>query len=228
MEPVSIEVRAAVVSDLPGIVRCHITAFPGQPMTELGPRWLAALYRYYLEHPEGIAVVAVNPEQSVVGFVVGGGPDLRDRFIHGARVRFAPVILWRTLTRPVIRRRLFGRLMSCFRRQADGGSQDAAHREAARRGVRLGTLLSIAVLPEAQGTGAAGKLVAAFCDACRGRDFGYLELGVYTSNTRAIAFYHKLGWQEISRSDDQSFFGFDLRQAAGPANSAATKHNDGV
>lgn len=214
MEPVPIEVRAAVVSDLPGIVRCHTTAFPGQPMTELGPRWLAALYRYYLEHPEGIAIVAVNPEQSVVGFVVGGGPDIRAQFIRGARFRFAPVIFWRALTRPVIRRRLMGRLGSCFRRQSHDDSQAAAHREADQRGVRLGTLLSIAVLPETQGTGAAGRLVAAFCDACRERGFGYLELGVYTNNTRAVAFYHKLGWQEIGQSDDQKFFGFDLGPAA--------------
>lgn len=226
MEPLSVEARAAVVSDLPGIVRCHLTAFPGQPMTELGPRWLAALYRYYLNHPEGVTVVAVNPERGVVGFVVGGGPDIRDQFIRGARYRFAPVILWRTLTRPVIRRRLIGRLLSCFHRQADGGSQDAAHREAARRGVRLGTLLSIAVLPEVQGTGAAGKLVAAFCDTSRRQGFGYLELGVYTSNTRAIAFYHKLGWHEIGRSHDQSFYGFDLGQAVGPADSRAKEIAD--
>jgi ribosomal protein S18 acetylase RimI-like enzyme len=224
------------------MVHCHTAAFPGQTMTEMGPRWLSALYGYYLNHPLGIAVVAVEEReapasagppgaagfgprgqpgqaprrrcrgaspQPCVGFVIGGGPDIRAEFLRRARFRLAHVILWRALTRPLVRRRILSRIASTVR----GGRPDpqsAAHREAELRQTRLGTLLSIGVLPQAQGTGIAAELVRSFCDLCRQRGFGYLELGVYTSNARAIAFYRKRGWQEIGSTDDQTFFGLDI------------------
>ena len=62
------------------------------------------------------------------------------------------------------------------------------------------SLLSIAVLPEAQGSGAAAALLAAF--EAGAREQGCLEatLSVKDSNPRATRFYEKAGWEEVSRS----------------------------
>jgi ribosomal protein S18 acetylase RimI-like enzyme len=202
--------RTATERDLAGIVACHMAAFPGQLMRELGPTWLAGLYRHYLRHPQGLSLVT---EQSgrVLGFCVGGHPHIRAEFVKTAPLRYAHVILGRVFVSPVVRQRALGTFATLFqKKQNHPDAQAAAHAEAARRGVRLGTLLSIGVLPAARGSDVAGCLIEAFADACAARGYGYLELGVYTSNTRAIAFYQRHGWEKIGECGTSSQFGLNL------------------
>lgn len=202
-------VLPASVEHLPGMTRCHQAAFPGQPMTILGSRWLAALYAYYVNHPAGVALVAVAPDHTVVGLAVGGDPAIRSDFLRTARWRYAPLLLSRVLTSAVIRGRAVRGLAQLLRRTR-GPTTTAAEREAGLLGVRLGSLLSIGVLPEARGSGCAGALLTAFAEHCRARGFGYVELSVLANNTRAVAFYEKHGWQRLEHDGLSVHFGLRL------------------
>ncbi|GGL63400.1 GNAT family N-acetyltransferase [Wenxinia marina] len=55
------------------------------------------------------------------------------------------------------------------------------------------------VMPEAQGTGTAAALVDALTAEARAVDVLQLELEVASDNSRAIAFYRKVGFEETGR-----------------------------
>ncbi len=213
------DVRDAELRDLPGMVACHRATFVGQLMSELGPRWLRGLYRYYIEHPDGLSLVAVNADGRVLGFCVGGEPNIRQPYLYAALFRYAPLIAVRACTNPIVRARVVGTLTRPFRRaeidpHAAARDTNGPHRtpqaEAQHRGARLGTLLSIGVMPEARGGGVASALIEAFARAAAQRGFGYLELGVYADNDRAIAFYRKHGWEKLNEAGGSAHFGLDL------------------
>ena len=44
---------------LPDLVNCHISAFPGEFLSLLGPTFLRDFYRFYINTPDGIALVAL-------------------------------------------------------------------------------------------------------------------------------------------------------------------------
>ena len=64
-------------------------------------------------------------------------------------------------------------------------------------------LMSIAVLPQYQGTDAATLLHSAFVEECRRRQVSEILLTTHVQNSRARSFYEKNGWQ-LSRQDEQS------------------------
>jgi ribosomal protein S18 acetylase RimI-like enzyme len=62
-------------------------------------------------------------------------------------------------------------------------------------------LLSIAVLPEHRGHGAANMLIEQFVNNCCKNGVGRVTLTVKVNNGRARAFYEKCGWL-MTRQDD--------------------------
>ena len=74
--------------------------------------------------------------------------------------------------------------------------------------------LHIDLLPDYQGAGHGRRLMAAFLDAAARAGAPAVHLAVATDNTRAIGFYHRLGFQPIEvagRPDGVSFLGRSTR-----------------
>jgi ribosomal protein S18 acetylase RimI-like enzyme len=61
-------------------------------------------------------------------------------------------------------------------------------------------LQTIGVLPEWRGSGVARELIRAFEQACWSAGYRSIDLGVVAGNSRALAFYRKAGWLEVSAS----------------------------
>jgi ribosomal protein S18 acetylase RimI-like enzyme len=61
--------------------------------------------------------------------------------------------------------------------------------------------LHIDLLPDYQGAGHGRRLIEAFLDAAAEAGAPAVHLAVLTSNTRAIGFYHRLGFQPIEVTD---------------------------
>ena len=204
----TVSITEAEPGHLHSMAQCHIMAFPGRFMTEMGFRWLCALYRFFINHHEGICQVAVEGGGKVVGFAVGGEPDVREQFLRGAMLRYPHIIFWKFLTKGMVRSALLAEL---FRKlglkRSDASSEEVKPQEG---GGACGNLLSICVLPDRRGTGIANRLIESFQNACIARKYERLELYVVSENTRAIAFYKKHGWRDSGRSGDSIKFVLDL------------------
>jgi len=205
-------VRRATAADLDGMARCHELSFPGYFMTEMGPGWLRALYRHFIQHEQGIAVVVTDEADEVLGFAVGGAATIRAEFLRTALYRYPHLIIGKFVTVGIVRRKLSREILRRFspgRQEA----QTATTRPPQAAGARVGDLLSIGVFPHSQGSGAAGKLIGYFGDLCAEAGYTVLELSVEADNLRAVAFYKKLGWKVVCQYDDDLWFRLDLASA---------------
>jgi ribosomal protein S18 acetylase RimI-like enzyme len=77
--------------------------------------------------------------------------------------------------------------------------------------------LHIDLLPVAQGQGLGGKMIATFLANLRSLRVPAVHLGVGAANTRAIAFYRKVGFHVIREYEWGIFFGMRLQHPLNPA-----------
>jgi ribosomal protein S18 acetylase RimI-like enzyme len=202
-EDISVEIADAGLSNVSDMANCHSLAFKGRFMTEMGHQWLCVLYRYFIKHPGGINVVAVDERSKMLGFAVGGEPGIRDELIRYAVVRYPNLILLKFLTNSLVRKVMLEVLVrKIFKRKPLIAFSKNSTKQVTT--IRTGNLLSICVLPECRGTGVAGKLMDSFRKTCSAKGFKRLTLSVVTENARAIAFYNKLGWHEVGKSGESS------------------------
>lgn len=208
-EDKSVEIVDAQLSNVSDMAHCHSLAFKGRFMTEMGHQWLCILYRYFIKHPGGISLVAVDERSQVLGFVVGGEPGIRDELIRYAMVRYPNIILSKFLTHSLVRKVMLKELAKrIFRRGRTVRALKVSTEHVSA--IRTGNLLSICVKPEYMGTGMADKLIESFQKRCAEKGYKQLTLSVVTENARAIAFYKKHHWREIGKSGESSKFILEL------------------
>ena len=192
----------------PGMADCHVIAFGGRFMTKMGLGWLCALYRFFIKHPEGISYVAVDDMGKVVGFAVGGEPDIRDRFLQFAMLRYPHILFWKFMTEALVRAVLIEELSRKLHlKRSTVSSEDIG---TAKNLDKCGNLLSICVLPDFKGTGIADQLIETFQNACAAQGYKHLKLSVVSENLRAIAFYKKHRWYETVTSGESTKFALDI------------------
>ncbi len=195
-------------SHVPGMVQCHINAFPGRFMTEMGDHWLCALYLFFIKHHGGICLVAVDTGEKVVGLAVGGDPNIRNEFLSSAIIRYPHLIFWKFLRKRLVRRVLIKELAGKFRRRHPVDNSGDTKRQSVI--IRAGNLLSLCVLPDYKGTGVGGKLIESFKLACAEAGYKRLTLSVAGENIRAMAFYGKHGWRRSGESGTSIKFSLEL------------------
>jgi ribosomal protein S18 acetylase RimI-like enzyme len=154
--------------------------------------------------------VAIEAAGKVVGFAVGGEPNIRNLFLRRAVFRYPYIIIWKFLTNPSVRHVLLKELTRKlhFKYRPTTIPENTKTQETT---THRGNLLSICVLPDYKGTGIAGKLIRFFQLACTAEGYNYLMLSVTTDNLRAIAFYKKHGWRETGKSGKSTKFALNLQ-----------------
>ena len=204
----SISIKQAQTENIPGMAKCHIVAFPGRFMTEMGTRWLCALYRFFIKHPGGICYVAVDSAGKIVGFAVGGESEIREQFLRAAVLRYPHIIFWKFLTRPLVRNVLLEELSRKLHlKRNPTPSENVSTRKAL---AKCGNLLSICVLPGYKGAGVAGQLIEVFQKTCAAKGYKRLTLSVVSENSRAVAFYKKHRWYEAGTAGASTKFALDI------------------
>jgi len=204
----AVKVIKAQEVHIPGMARCHIKSFPARFMTEMGHHWLCALYRFFIRHKRSICRVAVDADGKVIGLAAGGYPHIREEFLRSALFRYSHLLLWKFLSKRLVRRVLLKELARKLQRKnAAALSKDISTPGA---GIRSGNLLSICVLPECEGTGVGGELIQSFQLACKAEGYQRLTLSVDKENSRAAAFYEKHGWRRGGVSGESIRFVLDL------------------
>lgn len=205
------KVTCAEEKHLPGMARCHESAFPHSFMTLMGRGWLQALYGYYLRQERGVSIVAVDESAGVIGLAVGGDPAIRGRFLRYALYRYPHLIALGFLRSKLVRAVLVAELK---RRLVPETSASVEARLDAGWPGPVGNLLSICMVPSAQGTGSAVALLTRFQAECSARGYRTLTLSVMRDNPRAIGFYGKLGWEEVGGPGESARFALRLNYVA--------------
>jgi ribosomal protein S18 acetylase RimI-like enzyme len=174
-------IRHATEVDVPDVVTTHLHSFKGFFLTFLGPAFLNELYSATLQDTSGIGFVAES-EKSIYGFVMGTTQPagFYRRLLRNRWWRFGCAAVQPILRRPTVIPRLL-RAFSMPRRST--------------RQAGCGTLMSIAVLPKAQGQGVGRALVHAFLKEARCRGLEQVDLTTDKDDNEAVnRFYQKLGF----------------------------------
>jgi ribosomal protein S18 acetylase RimI-like enzyme len=179
-----LSIREMRLSDAAAVVAVHLKAFPGFFLSFLGPGFLRELYCSIVIDEAGISFVCCRGEK-IIGFVAGTlqPAGFYSRLVRRRWWRFALASFKPALLKPVIIPRLFRALRKPGEVQSQSG---------------VGLLMSIGVLPEAQGQGIAHELVKRFLFEARQRGLKQVNLTTdRLKNEKVNAFYERLGFDVI-------------------------------
>ena len=177
-----ISIRLATIKDVDAIVKVHLDSFPGFFLTFLGYRFLSELYAGIITDPTGIAFVSVE-KNIIAGFVAGTSQPVGfyRRLLRHRWWRFAMASVIPVLKNPMI----VPRLLRAFRKSQDTSSQ-----------ADTGTLMSIAVVPDAQGNSMGKMLVKYFLEETARRGLKHVDLTTDKKGNDSVnQFYRRLGFQ---------------------------------
>lgn len=176
------QLQEMYIDDVRDVVIIHLTSFRGFFLSFLGFPFLRELYMGILQDPTGIAFVNYN-DKRIVGFIAGTShpAGFYRRLLHQRWWRFGAAAIPAILRNPLI----VPRLLRAFRKPQESASQPDA-----------GTLMSIAVLPEAQGQGLGQALVKVFLEEAKQRGLKHINLTTDRDNNDLVNhFYQKLGFR---------------------------------
>ncbi|HEV2722479.1 MAG TPA: GNAT family N-acetyltransferase [Thermoanaerobaculia bacterium] len=183
--------------DVDAVTALHLAAFRGFFLSFLGPRFLRELYRAIVDDDECIAYVAVDGA-CVIGFVAGSGSTGFYRRAAKRRwLRFAFASAGAFLRKPSIAPRLLRALYAPPKTASDGA-----------------LLMSLAVDPAVQRSGAGRLLTRAFVDGARQRGVAAVVLTTDKLGNDAVnAFYRAQGFSvaaEFTTPEGRAMFEYIL------------------
>jgi ribosomal protein S18 acetylase RimI-like enzyme len=175
-------IEASQVADL------HMRAFPGYFLSQLGGRFLALYYSEICADPAGIALVCHN-ESKIVGFAVGmmNPAGFYQRLFKRRGFSFMLAAIRSTLRHPSLIRRLL---------------HAPKYADTLPRGEELAVLSSIAVAPEARGSGVGTLLMEEFVASVKRRGGKDIFWGAKKREDGTNRFYQKFGSSEVKEVRD--------------------------
>ena len=192
-------VRIATKNDLPKIVRVHKICFPKSFTTAMGTKLLTKYYEEFMDsNPELFLVSVANTEFfEIDGFCMGyygENSNCTLNFIKKNCMSFVFRILWLLLIfNGTAWKKVFNMLKNKYKTvTVDESFGVFKHTDS-------GELLSICVLPEKQGGGAAAMLVDEYLKVLVNNGRHRCLLSVFADNKRAIHFYEKKGFSVFKK-----------------------------
>ncbi|MBI4442267.1 MAG: GNAT family N-acetyltransferase [Acidobacteria bacterium] len=177
-----IVIRQMRADDVNSVVSVHMEVFTGFFLSFLGRPFLRQLYHGILDDPSGIGYV-YERDRRLLGFVAGTSEPagLYGRLLRQRWWRFGLASVGAVLRRP----RVVPRLLRAIRMPQEAGSE-----------MDYGSLMSLAVLREAQGKGIGRVLVAAFLQEARHRGVKVVTLTTdHVDNDAVNSFYQRFGFR---------------------------------
>jgi ribosomal protein S18 acetylase RimI-like enzyme len=168
-------------NEVPAVIDVHLRSFPGFFLTFLGSAFLRELYLATIEDLSGIGFVAKDGTW-ILGFVTGTAQPagFYRRLLQKRWWRFGLAAVRPALKQPSI----IPRLLRAF----------SMPTQAAQQG-KHGTLMSLAVHPDAQDRGIGQSLVTAFLREASQRGLEQVDLTTDRDNNDSVnRFYERLGF----------------------------------
>ena len=182
-------VRQATFADLQQVAAVHKTCFPDSFSTALGKKLLVRFYAEYMASVPELFLVAED-EGVVCGFCMGyyceENPYMKRFFKHNlfaAGLRIAGQLL-------IGNKAAWKKLTASFDKKAEFKPLGDEY----QAGATDGDLLSICVLPQTRGNGAAQELISAYGEVMKAQGRKNCILTVAVDNPRAIRFYERNGY----------------------------------
>jgi len=179
------EIRAVRSGDIPSVVDVHLASFQRFFLTFLGRSFLEHLYLEITRDSGGVFFVATSPEGQIIGFAAGVQhlPNFYRKLTTKRLFTFALASIRAALRRPAIIPRLL---------RARGAARQAGEASCPA------TLMSIAVAPEAKGSGAGKLLIQAFLKEMAKRGTPKISLTTdRDNNAPTLGFYRGLGFSLV-------------------------------
>lgn len=173
-------IRKMEKQDIGYVVKVHLRSFPGFFLSFLGPRFLFLFYSGVCSSPEGIALVHVDSEKILTGFVVGAvNPQgFYARLLKRDWLKFSLASINAIFRRPSIIKRI---------------ARAFYHPSENPAGNSVAGLFSIGVLPELQEISVGKNLVQSFLNEAK--KMGCKKVFLTTDrdeNEKVNAFYNSL------------------------------------
>jgi ribosomal protein S18 acetylase RimI-like enzyme len=191
-------IRNLLLSDLANIAKVHCRAFPDSALTKLGLEPVRRYYEWQLTGPHDAVNIGIFDNTTLIGFcfsgvfrgAMGGFLEKNRSFL----IRQVATHPW-LLLNPLFRERVAFAFKRVFQRKKTSTQQPRIETTSQKPAPSFG-ILSIAVSPEHQGSGAARLMMEYVEQVAIERGFTSMGLTVHPSNTRAVRFYEKIGWQK--------------------------------
>jgi GNAT superfamily N-acetyltransferase len=199
-------------ADVAACARIHAKAFPGFFLSELGERFLCQLYQGYVDAPDGVALVAVDDQETVLGAALGTiePAGFYRRLLMRRWWAFALASLAFVLRRP----RHLPRLVRAVTYRGDVPIDVG------------GALFSSLCVDPAAGRGVGRLLATAYLDRIveLGADNAYLTTDA-VDNERTNRFHQQMGWRvagEFSTPEGRLMHVYTWARADDPAHRKGT------
>lgn len=190
-------IKGLSVSDLDGIARIHQAAFPKSALGQLGKEAVIRYYRWQLQGPHDAVALGAFSEENLAGFCFAGifrgslSGFLRNN--RGFLIRRVITHPWLVAT-PLFRDRLMAAGSILMRHSTPAVPVAVAPQKS------FG-VLSLAVDPQRQGSGAGRQLMLEVERIALEQGFLNMHLTVAVENMQAIRFYEKMSWHKILTPD---------------------------
>jgi GNAT superfamily N-acetyltransferase len=197
-----VEVVPARPEHLESLVDCHLAALSQDFVPSLGRRFVRLHDRFYMDAEDGAVLVTLDPASGrVSGFILGGSPAVRTRFVR----RYAPFVLGTILCRSLLNARV--------RDHAIDMALDTIRPGLIRFGLARpqageappepvgtwGTSIALATHPDfrSDGAGRALALLEAMHQACARLGFRVTRAMTPSTNLTSHLMHTRLGWKVI-------------------------------
>lgn len=170
----------------------HAEAFPDLYATNMGADYLEAFYASYLRN--GIAIVA-EADGEIAGVVIGGTQQIRHEFMRSSMKPFALRLAYRFVTNRVVFAAVFSQFKNKFTRPQPKQQPVTPPTDSDRKNAWLQV---ICVRQQMRGSDVARPLFEEFKTSAALHGYGGIQLSVAKKNARALGFYQKHGFYEVS------------------------------
>ena len=183
----NIAIRLAKKQDMREVAEVHEACFEGYFSTKLGKKILEKYYGAYLEKFPELFVVACDTDKNKIigltnGYVVG--TNVTNEFVKKNIIIMALRVMWLLIKfDKVAWKKVFGMI-----------KKEKPSKEAPKVKDGSGDLLSICVIDEYKGCGAAQHMIEKFEEELKKLKIEEYFLSVFSDNARARKFYEKCGF----------------------------------
>lgn len=186
------------------ITTMHLTAFKNHVNVKLGNRYIKSFLNWFIDNPKTIHFVAKGENNEIFGYVVGAPWGYQKKINKDLLL----IGLLSIIVRPwvIFDNRILNSLVTRFN-VVSGISKHIHDTQIELKGLIV-SLVGIAVIDFAKGTGVASSLISSF--EINAKELGYdvMRLSVYNKNLSARKFYEKEGWKIIPNTASKNICGY--------------------
>ncbi len=188
-----LELKSFDAAHIPEAVRLHCEVFAESPSGRLGPHYVRALFRWFLDYDDAVVLAAEDSTGKLVGYAFGAPASYGYGLRRDLRITVAGALLrrpWIVLD-SVVASTMTAYVRMLWRRTRRRSVPQASPDPVAQ----WWSLVAITVSPAHRRSSIGRRLLSEFEDRTRRSGASELRLTVTLDNVSARRFYDRSGWE---------------------------------